>query len=183
MVGSVAWVDCRLCKPFRRYPRSSIFRFIPIIVIRAKCSNGKPAGLKSSFIKDELSREVSVLRAYEGRGAIHVLIQIRSGVWPCWNVPTLAHRCHQLRMMRMRLVSFAKYFAPSPSCAATGSRYPSMRQHFVAIERYRERFDDETIAAPLPKNWVENADSKNNHSFKRIEQVANIASGIDNFLS
>ena len=33
-----------------------------------------------------------------------------------------------------------------------------MKQHFAAIERYRERFDNEDAAAPLPESWVGNAE-------------------------
>lgn len=33
-----------------------------------------------------------------------------------------------------------------------------MKQHFAAIERYRKRFDDMNIAAPLSESWVENAE-------------------------
>ncbi len=39
-------------------------------LLRAKRSDGKPVVLKSSFMKGKLSREISVLRAYEGRGRL-----------------------------------------------------------------------------------------------------------------
>lgn len=79
-------------------------------VLRAKLSDGKPAVLKSSFLKDELSREVSVLRAYEGRGRFVYWMLTRIGGWLCWRERTLGHRCRRLRMMRWRRISFAKYF-------------------------------------------------------------------------
>ncbi|MBB3128571.1 streptomycin 6-kinase [Paenibacillus rhizosphaerae] len=127
-------------------------------VIRVKRSNGKPAVLKSSFMKDELSREVSVLRAYEGRGAIHVLDADKE-----WGVALLESADpgtplssieDDARATGLFCEVFRRLHLPAP----TGSRYPSMRQHFAAIERYRERFDDVNIAALLPMNWVENAE-------------------------
>lgn len=123
-------------------------------VIRAKRSNGKPAVLKSSFLKDELAREVSVLRAYEGRGAIHVLDADEEwgvALLECANPGTpLSSIEDDARATGLFCDVFRRLHLPAP----TGCRYPSMRQHFAAIERYRERFDDESIAAPLPKNWV-----------------------------
>ncbi|GIO54388.1 aminoglycoside phosphotransferase family protein [Paenibacillus cineris] len=127
-------------------------------VIRVKRSNGKPAVLKSSFRKDELSREVSVLRAYEGRGAIHVLdaddewgVALLEGADPGTPLSSIED---DARATGLFCEVFRRLHLPAP----TSSRYPSMREHFAAIERYRERFNDVNIAGPLPKNWVENAE-------------------------
>jgi streptomycin 6-kinase len=127
-------------------------------VLRVKRSDGKPAVFKSSFLKDELSREVSVLRDFEGVGAINVLdsdeewgVVLLEGADPGMPLSTIVDDasatdifCEVFRRLRLS--------APS-SCL-----YPSMKQHFAAIGRYRERFDDVNIAAPLPESWVENAE-------------------------
>ncbi|WP_190860542.1 aminoglycoside phosphotransferase family protein [Paenibacillus arenilitoris] len=127
-------------------------------VLRAKLSDGKPAVLKSSFMKDELSREVSVLRAYEGRGMIHVLdadeeqgVALLEGADPGTPLSTIEDDALATNI-------FCEVFRRLHLPAATGSLYPTMRQHFAAIERYRERFNDVNIAAPLPESWVENAE-------------------------
>lgn len=127
-------------------------------VIRAKRSNGKPVVLKSSFMKDELAREVSVLQAYEGRGAIHVLdaddewgVALLEGADPGTPLSSIED---DARATGLFCEVFRRLHLPAP----TGSRYPSMKEHFAAIERYRERFNDVNIAGPLPKNWVENAE-------------------------
>ncbi|GIP19737.1 aminoglycoside phosphotransferase family protein [Paenibacillus sp. J22TS3] len=127
-------------------------------VLRAKLNGGKPVVLKSSFMKDELSREVSVLRAYQGRGAIHVLdadeelgMVLLEGANPGTPLSTIED---DERATDIFCKVFRRLHLPAP----TGSLYPSIRQHFAAIERYRERFDDVNIAAPLPESWVENAE-------------------------
>lgn len=128
------------------------------LVLRAKFSDGKPAVLKSSFLKDELSREVSVLRAYEGRGAIRVLeadedwgMALLEGADPGTPLSAIADDA-------MATDIFCKVFHRLHLPAPNGSVYPSMKQHFAAIERYRERFGDGETAAPLPESWVENAE-------------------------
>lgn len=80
-------------------------------VLRAKLSNGKPAVLKLSFMKEELSKEVSILRAYEGRGRFVYWKQTKIGGLLCWRELTRARRCLRLRMMRRRRISFVKYFS------------------------------------------------------------------------
>lgn len=127
-------------------------------VLRAKRSDGKPTVLKSSFMKDELSREISVLRAYEGRGAVHVLdadeewgMALLEGADPGTPLSTIEDNASATDIF---CEVFRRLHLPAP----TGSLYPSMKQHFAAIERYRERFDDVNTAAPLPESWVENAE-------------------------
>ncbi|MEK4327878.1 aminoglycoside phosphotransferase family protein [Paenibacillus sp. FSL R7-0297] len=127
-------------------------------VLRAKLSDGKPAVLKSSFLKDELSREVSVLRAYEGRGAIRVLdadedwgMALLEGADPGTPLSAITDDA-------MATDIFCQVFHRLHLPVPTGSVYPSMKQYFAAIERYRERFDDGNAAAPLPESWVENAE-------------------------
>ena len=127
-------------------------------VLRAKRSDGKQVVLKSSFLKDELSREVSVLRAYKGRGAINVLDQdeglgvaLLEGAVPGTPLSTIED---DARATEIFCEVFSRLHVPAP----IGSHYPSLKQHFVAIERYRERFSEVNIAAPLPASWVENAE-------------------------
>ncbi|AIQ30611.1 hypothetical protein P40081_22410 [Paenibacillus sp. FSL P4-0081] len=127
-------------------------------VLRAKLSNGKPAVLKLSFMKEELSKEVSVLRAYEGRGAIHVLdadedwgVALLEGADPGTPLSAIEDDAKATNI-------FCEVFQRLQLPAPAGSRYPSMKQHFAAIERYRERFGDGETAAPLPESWVENAE-------------------------
>lgn len=128
-------------------------------VLRAKRSDGKPTVLKSAFIKDELSREISMLRAYEGRGAIRVLDQDdEQGVALLESADPgtpLSSIEDDTRATDIFCEVFHRFHhLPAPA----GSLYPSMRQHFAAIERYRERIDDLNLAAPLPESWVEYAE-------------------------
>ncbi|NOU65333.1 phosphotransferase [Paenibacillus sp. LMG 31461] len=141
------------CSPEVPFPNLS-YNF----VLRATRSDGKRVVLKLSFKKDELSREVSVLRAFEGRGAIHVLdadeewgVALLEGAVPGKPLSTIENDalatdifCDVFRRLHL---------SPPP-----GSLYPSMKQHFAAIERYRERIKDMEIEGPLPPSWVENAE-------------------------
>ncbi|MFU1797854.1 aminoglycoside phosphotransferase family protein [Paenibacillus azoreducens] len=95
---------------------------------------------------------------YEGRGAIHVLdaddewgVALLEGADPGTPLSSIED---DARATGLFCEVFPHLHLPAP----TGSRYPSMREHFAAIERYRERFEDVNIAATLPNNWVENAD-------------------------
>ncbi|WP_307207364.1 aminoglycoside phosphotransferase family protein [Paenibacillus harenae] len=127
-------------------------------VLRAKCGDGKPAVFKSSFMKEELSREVSVLRAFEGRGAINVLdadeeqgVALLEGADPGMPLSKIEDDARATDI-------FCEVFRHLHVSAPPSSQYPSMKQHFAAIERYRERFDYANTAAPLPESWVENAE-------------------------
>lgn len=148
--------DCAIrfdFKPEAPFPNLS-YNF----VLRATLNDGKPVVLKSSFMKEELSREVRVLRAYDGRGAIHVLdadeewgMALLEGAHPGTPLSTIED---DARATEVFCGVFRRLHLPAP----TGSLYPSMRQHFAAIERYRERFENVNSAAPLPESWVENAE-------------------------
>lgn len=128
-------------------------------VLRATRSDGKQVVLKASFMKGELSREVSFLRAYEGRGAIHVLdedeewgVALLEGAEPGTPLSTIendALATHIFCDVFRRL----HHLAPP-----VGSRYPSMKQHFAAIERYRERGNGMNNDVRLPLNYVEKAE-------------------------
>ncbi|NQX68757.1 phosphotransferase [Paenibacillus alba] len=127
-------------------------------VLRATRSDGKPVVLKASFMKEELSREVSVLRAFEGRGAIQVLdadeewgVALLEGADPGTPLSIIDDDARATNI-------FCEVFRRLHLLVPTGRLYPSMKRHFAAIERYRKRFDDVSIAAPLPESWVENAE-------------------------
>ncbi|MEC0143706.1 aminoglycoside phosphotransferase family protein [Paenibacillus alginolyticus] len=127
-------------------------------VLRATRSDGKRVVLKSSFMKGELSREVSVLRAYEGRGAIHVLdadeewgVALLEGAEPGLPLSTIENDV-------LATDNFCEVFRRLHLPPPTGSLYPSMKQHFAAIERYRDRFNYMNVDVPLPPSWVENAE-------------------------
>ncbi|OPH56977.1 hypothetical protein BC351_26575 [Paenibacillus ferrarius] len=127
-------------------------------VLRGTRSDGKRVVLKSSFMKEELSREVSVLRAYEGRGAIYVLDADAE-----WGVALLEMAEPGLPLSTIENDAlatdiFCEVFRRLHLMPPTGSLYPSMKQHFLAIERYRERFKDMKDDMPLPSSWVENAE-------------------------
>lgn len=124
-------------------------------VLRASRHDGKSVVLKSSFMKDELSREVHVLRAYSGRGAINVLDQdeesgvvLLEGVVPGTPLSLIED---DTRATEIFCEVFSRLHVPAP----IGNQYPSLRQHFAAIERYRERWAEVKHAAPLPAGWVE----------------------------
>ncbi|MFC3802617.1 aminoglycoside phosphotransferase family protein [Cohnella sp. GCM10012308] len=127
-------------------------------VMRVRCNDGKPAVLKCSFMKDELSREVDVLRDYDGRGAVRVLeadvgegVVLLEGADPGTPLASVEDDSQATAI-------FCDVFRRLHLPAAPGSPYPSIKQHFAAIERYRERFDDDKRSAPLPESWVENAE-------------------------
>lgn len=146
---------------------ASRFDFTPVapftnlsynFVLRATRRDGKQVVLKASFMKGELSREVSVLRAYEGRGVIHVLnadeewgVALLEGADPGTPLSTIendAHATHIFCDVLRRL-----YLTPP-----IGSQYPSMKQHFAAIERYRERCNNMNNTVQIPANYVKNAE-------------------------
>ncbi|QJD82932.1 aminoglycoside phosphotransferase family protein [Cohnella herbarum] len=127
-------------------------------VLLAKLKDGKPAVLKSSFMKDELSKEISVLRAYQGRGAINVLyadedrgMALLEGADPGMPLSTIEDDTRATDI-------FCEVFRRLHLSAPSGSQFPSMKKHFAAIERYREKFVHDNISSPLPENWVENAE-------------------------
>lgn len=125
------------------------------LVLRARRSDGKSVVLKTSFMKDELSREVNVLRAYRGRGVIKVLDQDEGAgvvllecVLPGAPLSLIED---DTRATEIFCEVFSRLHIPVP----IGSQYPSLRQHFAAIERYRQRCSRENhVAAPLPAGWV-----------------------------
>lgn len=148
--------DC--ASRFNFTPEAPFLNLSYNFVLRAKRCDGKPVVLKLSFLKDELSREVSVLRAYEGRGAIHVLDADEK-----WGVALLegADPGTPLSVIEddtLATAIFCDVFRRLHLPVPTGSQYPSIKQHFAAIERYRGRFDDLNISAPLPESWLENAE-------------------------
>ncbi|MGO4268491.1 aminoglycoside phosphotransferase family protein [Paenibacillus sp. TAF58] len=127
-------------------------------VLRATRSDGRQVVLKSSFMKEELSREVSVLRAYEGRGAVHVLDADEE-----WGVALLEEAEPGIPLSTIENDAlatdiFCEVFRRLHLSPPTDSLYPSMKQHFLAIERYRERFKDMKDDMPLPPSWLENAE-------------------------
>jgi streptomycin 6-kinase len=149
-------IDC--AKRFDFSPIAPFSNLSYNFVLRAKRGDGKPAVLKSSFMREELSREVSVLRSYEGRGAIHVLYadeECGVALLECADPGTpLSTIEDDTSATEIFCKVFRRLHLPSP----VSSLYPSIKQHFAAIERYRERFNDVNISAPLPESWVENAE-------------------------
>jgi streptomycin 6-kinase len=127
-------------------------------LVRVKLRDGMPAVLKASCMKDELSREVRALLAFKGRGAVHVLNQDEE-----WGVALLerAEPGTPLSIIMDDACAtniFCEVFRRLHLPAPTGSLYPSMRQHFAAIERYRQRLNDGNIAVSLPESWVDIAE-------------------------
>ncbi|MBM7564755.1 aminoglycoside phosphotransferase family protein [Paenibacillus sacheonensis] len=127
-------------------------------VLRGKRGDGKPAVLKCSYLKDELAREVNVLRAYESRGAVGVLeadeelgVALLEGADPGTPLSSIED---DLQATNIFCEVFHRLQLPAPS----GSQYPTMKQHFAAMERYRERYEGVSLDAPLPESWVENAE-------------------------
>ncbi|MCY9697817.1 aminoglycoside phosphotransferase family protein, partial [Paenibacillus alginolyticus] len=99
-----------------------------------------------------------VLRAYEGRGAIHVLdadeewgVALLEGAEPGLPLSTIENDV-------LATDNFCEVFRRLHLPPPTGSLYPSMKQHFAAIERYRDRFNYMNVDVPLPPSWVENAE-------------------------
>lgn len=146
---------------------ASRFEFIPEapfsnlsynFVLRAKLKDGKPAVLKSSFMKDELAQEVSVLRAYQGRGAINVINADEEGGVALLQAAAPGIPLSIIEDDARATDIFCEVFRHMHISAPPGSQFPSMKQHFAAIERYRERCLQGSIASPLPENWVENAE-------------------------
>ncbi|WP_308639818.1 aminoglycoside phosphotransferase family protein [Paenibacillus silvisoli] len=127
-------------------------------VLRTKLRDGELAVLKASFMKEELAREVHALRAYEGRGSITVLdadeewgVALLEGVMPGTPLSVIEEDA-------LATETFCDVFRRLHLPAPAGQQFPSMKEHFAAIERYRERFDHPHEAAPLPESWVENAE-------------------------
>ncbi|CAH1191938.1 hypothetical protein PAECIP111891_00147 [Paenibacillus allorhizoplanae] len=127
-------------------------------VLRATRKDGKRVVLKLSYKKSELAREVSVLRAFEGRGAIQVLdadeergVALLESAEPGIPLSTIENDALATDIF---CEVFRSLHLPPPK----GSEYPSMKQHFAAIERYRERIKDMEVDGPLPPSWVENAE-------------------------
>ncbi|MDG0791178.1 aminoglycoside phosphotransferase family protein [Cohnella ginsengisoli] len=127
-------------------------------LLRALRSDGKPVVLKASFMKDELSREVSALRAYEGRGAIRVLeeneewgVALLERVEPGTPLSAIEDDARATNV-------FCDVCRRLHLPATTDAPYPSMKRHFAAIERYRERISNGNAEAPLPESWMENAE-------------------------
>ncbi|OCT13524.1 hypothetical protein A8709_18175 [Paenibacillus pectinilyticus] len=148
--------DC--AKRFDFIPLATFSNLTYNFVLRGTQRNGKQVVLKSSFMKKELSREVSVLRAYKGRGAVDVLeadeewgVALLEGAEPGIPLSTIENDAHATDI-------FCEVFHRLHLSPPMGSLYPSMKQHFMAIERYRERFKDKKDDRPLPLSWVEKAE-------------------------
>src|SRR5690606_37805629 len=102
--------------------------------------------------------EVCVLRGYKDRGAVRVLdvdeewgVALLEGAEPGKPLSTIEDDERATNI-------FCEVFRRFHHYAPPDGRYPSIQQHFAAIKRYRERFDDVNNAAPLPESWVENAE-------------------------
>ncbi|MCC3373580.1 aminoglycoside phosphotransferase family protein [Cohnella sp. REN36] len=143
---------------FEFHPEAPYSNLSYNFVLRVKCRDGKPAVFKSSFMKDELSREVSALRAYEGCGAVRVLDADEEGGVILLESANPGTPLSIVEDDSRATAIFCDVFRRLHLPATPSSPYPSIKQHFAAIERYRERFDDVNIAAPLPESWVENAE-------------------------
>ncbi|MFD2329423.1 aminoglycoside phosphotransferase family protein [Cohnella sp. GCM10020058] len=127
-------------------------------VLRVRRTDGKPAVLKCSFMKEELAREVSVLRDYEGRGAIRVLEADEETGVVLLESANPGKPLSSMEDDSQATAIFCEVFRRLQLPATAGKPYPSIKQHFAAIERYRERYDDDKRSAPLPESWVENAE-------------------------
>lgn len=124
-------------------------------VLRGTLGNGKGAVLKLSFLKEELVRETDVLRAYEGRGAIRVLDADgeRGGALLEAVVPgtPLSSVEDDDRATEIFCGVFRRLH---PSVPTIGS-YPSMKQHFAALDRCRARIGNQgNAAAAIPEDWL-----------------------------
>jgi streptomycin 6-kinase len=155
---ALPWLITEFARRFDFIPGVPFSNLSYNFVLRVKRSDGKPAVFKSSFLKEELSREVSVLRAFDGLGAIKVIDANEE-----WGVVLLEEAIHGMPLSTIEDDAhatdiFCEVFRRLHVSTPSSSQYPSVKQHFVAIERYHERFDDVEIAAPLPKSWVKKAE-------------------------
>ncbi|MDG0813983.1 aminoglycoside phosphotransferase family protein [Cohnella rhizosphaerae] len=127
-------------------------------LLRGKRSDGEPVVLKASFMKEELSREIKTLRAYEGRGTVRVLEENEE-----WGVALLERvepgtPLSAIEDDAAATEIFCEVLNGLHLSAPTGAGYHAMKRHFAGIERYRERQSGGELEAPLPESWLENAE-------------------------
>ncbi|WP_127589123.1 aminoglycoside phosphotransferase family protein [Paenibacillus koleovorans] len=129
-------------------------------ILLGKDAEDRSIVLKASFLKDELAREVRVLRAYAGHGGVRVLdadeswgVAVLEGVVPGTPLSTIedderatAVFCEVFRRLHSQDLPVDGVF-------------PTLLQHFAAMERYRlKRVEDKPQETPLPEKWVETAE-------------------------
>lgn len=126
------------------------------LILKATKVNGTPVVLKIGVLKEELSRESSALHAYAGRGAIEVLdtdddlgALLLEHVDP--GTPLSAIEDDEVATGIFCGVFKRLY------CPMSGGRYTSIKDHFSAIERYRDRVSDGAVAR-LPEHLVQRAE-------------------------
>lgn len=127
-------------------------------LLRASRHDGSPVVLKCSFLKEELTREIEVLRAYAGRGAVEVIDADDD-----WGVAVLqladpGTPLSEIEDDALAAEIFCEVFRRLHETSDIGIGVPSIKEHFAAIERYRERLGGAGEQGPLPDNWVENAE-------------------------
>ncbi|WP_217597720.1 aminoglycoside phosphotransferase family protein [Cohnella sp. GbtcB17] len=127
-------------------------------LLRAKRSDGHPVVLKASFMKEELSREIKVLRAYEGRGTIRVLDEDEDRGAALLECVEPGTPLSAIEDDAAATEIFCEVFNGLQHSAPTDAGYHSMKRHFAGIERYRERQSGGESEAPLPESWLENAE-------------------------
>jgi streptomycin 6-kinase len=126
------------------------------LILKATKHDGTPVVLKIAVLKAELSRELSVLHAYAGRGGIRVIdadvdlgALVLERAEPGTPLSTIEDD-------NLATEIFCNVFQRLHYPTST-SQYVSIKDHFLGIERYRDRFGDDGVIGPLPAHWVQRA--------------------------
>ncbi|QHW30931.1 phosphotransferase [Paenibacillus rhizovicinus] len=130
-------------------------------VLRARQADGSPVVLKCSMNKEELTKEMNVLRAYAGRGAVAVIDadeELGAAVMQSAEPGTQLADIEDDTLATEIFCSVFRRLHDTAESEFKDMKLPSIKEHFAAIERYRERYSVQEAQAPLPESWVENAE-------------------------
>jgi streptomycin 6-kinase len=126
------------------------------LILKAAKHDGTPVVLKIAVLKADLSRELSALHCYAGRGGIQVIdaddnlgALVLERAEPGTPLSTIEDD-------NLATEIFCNVFQRLHCPPSTG-QYVSIKDHFLGLNRYRHRFEDDDVIGPLPTHWVERA--------------------------
>ncbi|KPV44273.1 aminoglycoside phosphotransferase family protein [Alicyclobacillus ferrooxydans] len=135
------------------------------LLLKAERPDGKRAVVKIAVEKEELSCELYALKAFVGRGGVHVIDADRDlgalvleHVVPGTPLSTITDDDVATRIF---CNVFQTLHGSKQNLHGTEqtlrSRFPSVRDHFAVLDRYSEQCKKNGNSGPLPAHWVHRA--------------------------
>ncbi|MFD1675205.1 aminoglycoside phosphotransferase family protein [Alicyclobacillus fodiniaquatilis] len=125
------------------------------LILKAKLNDETPVVFKLAVLKEEVSKELRVLRAHAAHGAIRVIeadenlgALVLERAEPGTPLSTIEND-------DLATEIFTDVFRRLHGAPVNHDLYPSIKEHFKAIKRYYDRSG--ALQGPLPTYWVKRA--------------------------